>query len=77
MDIAQEYVKLKKRCVDELGMECILTMKKAPEQNGVAERMMRTIEEIIRCALRRGKLPNALWAEVAVTSAFCVNLVPA
>lgn len=55
-------------------MECTLTVKKTPEHNGIAERMIRTIAERVRCVLFEGNLPEELWAEAAVTSAFLREL---
>jgi GAG-pre-integrase domain len=74
-DGAKEYLKLKKHC-EALGMECFLTIKKTPEQNPVAERMIRTVSEKFRCALHHGNLPQELWAEGAVTAAYVINLLP-
>lgn len=68
-------MKLKKRCEEELGMECTLTIKKTPEQNGVAERMIRTICEKIRCTLHHEQLDQRLWAEAAIMSDNVVNLL--
>lgn len=76
MDNANEYLALKKRCEDELGMECTLTIKKTLEHNGIAERMNRTLAERTRCVLFEGNLPTQLWAEAAMTCAYCLNLLP-
>lgn len=47
-----------------------------PEQNGVAERMNRTLFEKIRCMLIDAELPKIFWAEAAATAAFLVNRTP-
>lgn len=47
-----------------------------PEQNGVAERMNRTLIEKVRCMLIDAKLHNRFWAEAAVTAAFLTNRTP-
>lgn len=47
-----------------------------PEQNGVAERMNRTLLEKARCMLFDAKLPMEFWAEAIVTAAFVVNRIP-
>ncbi|KAF2347659.1 Integrase catalytic core [Trinorchestia longiramus] len=48
------------------------TVPKTLEQNGVAERMNRTILEAVRAMLSDSKLPNTFWAE-AVSTAVCVK----
>lgn len=48
----------------------------APEQNGVAERINRTLVERIRCMLIDSGLDERFWAEAAVTAAYLTNLVP-
>lgn len=48
----------------------------SPEQNGVAERMNRTIIERVRCMLIDSGLDSRFWAEAAVTATFLINRVP-
>ncbi|POM58512.1 Rve domain containing hypothetical protein [Phytophthora palmivora] len=57
-------------------MDCSSSVKHTPEQNVVAERMIRTITERMRCMLVHFELPEELWAEAAVTATYCVNIVP-
>ncbi|OWZ10532.1 LOW QUALITY PROTEIN: hypothetical protein PHMEG_00016610 [Phytophthora megakarya] len=71
--ILNEQVKTQSK---NYGMECSLTVKHTPEKNGVAERMIRTVTERMRCRLVHFELPQELWAEAAVTAAFYVNIVP-
>ena len=52
------------------------TVPKTPQQNGVAERMNRTIEERIRCMLSHSKLPKFFWGEAMRTSIDLINLSP-
>lgn len=47
----------------------------SPSQNGVAERMNRTIVEMCRCMLTTGKMPEASWAEAVSTAAYIRNRV--
>lgn len=47
-----------------------------PQQNGMAERMNRTIMEKVRCMLIDAKLPLCFWAEAVTTAAFIVNRIP-
>ena len=52
------------------------TVPKSPKQNGVAERMNRTIEERIRCMLSHSKLLKSFWGEAMRTSIDLINLSP-
>ncbi|KAH9689185.1 hypothetical protein KPL70_015411 [Citrus sinensis] len=59
--------------------ECIqrqFTVAYTPQQNGVAERMNRTLTERIRAILRTAGLPNSFWAEAAKTACYIVNRSP-
>ena len=44
-----------------------------PQQNGLAERMNRTLLERVRCMLATAKLPKQFWAEVVTTTCYLVN----
>ena len=44
------------------GITHQLTVPKTPEQNGVAERMNRTLVESVRSMLADAKLPHKFWA---------------
>jgi phage-related tail protein len=50
-DNAKELLKLADICKNKYGMECSSSVKRTPEQNGVAERTIRTITEKMRCLL--------------------------
>ena len=52
------------------------TVVHTPQQNGVAERMNRTILEKVRCMLSHSKLPKSFWAEAASTACFVINRSP-
>lgn len=52
------------------------TVPKTPEQNGVAERMNRTIVEKVRCMLSHSKLPKPFWGEAMNTAVRLINLSP-
>lgn len=47
-----------------------------PEQNGVAERMNRTIIEKVRCMLIDAGLSKQYWAEAAATASYLINRIP-
>ena len=52
------------------------TVPKTSHQNGVAERMSKTIEERIRCTVSHSKLPKSFWEEAMRTSIKLINLSP-
>ena len=58
------------------GIKHQLTVPYTPEQNGVAERMNRTLVEMARCLMIEGNLPEMLWAELIHTSAYIRNICP-
>ena len=58
------------------GIKHELTVPKTPEQNGVAERMNRTLVETTRSMLFGAKLPQRFWAEALSTAVYLRNLSP-
>ena len=52
------------------------TVPKTPEQNGVAERLNRTIVETARCMLMESRLPRKFWAETVSTAVYLRNRSP-
>ena len=52
------------------------TVVSTPQQNGVAERMNRTIMEKVRCMLSNSGLPKDFWAEAVSTACYLVNRSP-
>ena len=52
------------------------TVPKTPEQNGVAERLNRTLVEMTRAMLIDSKLPHRFWAEALATAAYLRNRCP-
>ncbi|GMF15428.1 unnamed protein product [Phytophthora fragariaefolia] len=75
-DNAKEILKLGGICSKKYGMEYSTSVKHTPEQNGVAERMIRTLSERMRCMLNHFPLPQEMWAEAAITATYNVNIVP-
>ncbi|KAG8473150.1 hypothetical protein CXB51_035082 [Gossypium anomalum] len=53
-----------------------LIVRHTAQQNGVAERMNRTIMEKVRCMLSNANLPKSFWAEAASTACFLINQSP-
>ncbi|KAE8688623.1 hypothetical protein F3Y22_tig00110962pilonHSYRG00058 [Hibiscus syriacus] len=59
--------------------ECIkrqFTVVNTPQQNGVAERMNRTLLERTRAMLRDADLEKSFWAEAVNTACYLVNRAP-
>ena len=52
------------------------TVPGTPQQNGVAERMNRTILEKVRCMLSSSGLSKSFWAEAASTACHLINRSP-
>ncbi|KAH9678410.1 hypothetical protein KPL71_025698 [Citrus sinensis] len=52
------------------------TVIHTPQQNGLAERMNRTLMDKVRCMLLYSKLPKSLWAEALNTACYLVNRSP-
>lgn len=58
------------------GVRHELTVPKTPEQNGVAERMNRTLVESVRAMLADARLPHRFWAEALSTAVYLRNRSP-
>ena len=52
------------------------TISRTPEQNGVAERMNRTLVEAVRSMLSTSKLPHKFWGEALATAVYLRNRSP-
>ncbi|KAL1535775.1 Retrovirus-related Pol polyprotein from transposon TNT 1-94 [Salvia divinorum] len=65
----EEFCKLK-------GIKRHRTAPRNPQQNGVAERMNRTLLERVRCMLFASGLPKKFWAEDISTAAALINKCP-
>ncbi|GKA82111.1 retrovirus-related pol polyprotein from transposon TNT 1-94 [Tanacetum coccineum] len=53
-----------------------LTVAGTPQQNGLAERMNRTLLNKVRCLLIQSGLPDSFWVEATVTAAYLINRSP-
>ena len=60
------------------GIRHELTVPHSPQQNGVAERMNRTLMESAKTMIAHAKLPNFFWAEAeaVATAAYVRNRLP-
>ena len=70
-------------CNDEFNQFCLdhgidrhRTVRMTPQQNGVAERMNRTLLEKARCMLLSSGLPKGFWGEAIMTAAYLINRCP-
>jgi transposase InsO family protein len=74
MDCGKEFVneKLKTWC-NERGIEIRFTAPYSPSQNGVAERMNRTLVKLARAMINANELPEFLWEYVALHAAYLRN----
>jgi transposase InsO family protein len=58
------------------GITHEFTVPYTPQQNGVAERMMRTLVEAARTMLHASGLPSSFWGEAVTTAAYIRNRCP-
>lgn len=62
--------------LEKSGIRRERTVEYTPQQNGVAERMNRTLVEMARCVMLQADLPNGFWAEAISTAAYIRNRCP-
>ena len=70
-----DHHEFKKFCKDN-GIRMERTVRGTPQQNGVAERMNRTLNERARCMRLKCGLPKMHWADAVNTAAFLINRGP-
>jgi len=61
---------------EESGMEQRLTVARTPQQNGVSERMNRTLLDMARCLLLQSGLSRMFWADAVATACYIRNRCP-
>ena len=76
-DNGGEYtsIEFQQFCIEH-GIKRELTVPMAPEQNGKAERMNRTVIESTRAMLHHAKMPLKFWAEALNTAVYLRNRSP-
>ncbi|MCP3664820.1 MAG: DDE-type integrase/transposase/recombinase [Gammaproteobacteria bacterium] len=62
--------------LEQRGVRRELSVAEAKQQNGVAERMNRTLMERARAMLRASRLPKSFWAEAIATACYVRNRCP-
>lgn len=60
----------------KFGIKRHRTCSYTPQQNGVSERMNRTIMERVRCMLSESGMEEKFWAEAASTAVYLINRSP-
>lgn len=75
-DNGSEYVSHKFSAkLERLGVEHQQTVPYNPQQNGLIERLNRTLMELVRSMLHHKKLPKAFWAEAVNFAVYVRNKV--
>ncbi|CAH2090566.1 unnamed protein product [Euphydryas editha] len=76
-DNGREYLStdMKNYCI-ERGITYHLTVPRTPQQNGVSERMVRTITEKARSMLNGAKLEKVFWGDAVLTAVYLINITP-
>lgn len=64
-----------KSYLQDHGIQHQLTIAYTPQQNGVAERMNRTLMDCVRSLLQTAKLEKKFWAEALATAVYVRNRV--
>ncbi|CAL8169106.1 unnamed protein product [Prunus armeniaca] len=75
-DYRGEYMGVFRNYCRSNGIRHERFVPKTPQDNGIAERMNRTIIERIRTMLSHAKLPKSFWGEALMTAVDLINLSP-
>uniref|UniRef100_A0A0C9QD48 POLX_0 protein n=1 Tax=Fopius arisanus TaxID=64838 RepID=A0A0C9QD48_9HYME len=62
--------------LQSFGIERRVTVPRTPEQNGVAERMNRTLMDSARCLLIQSNMSSHFWADAVATASYLRNRSP-
>jgi len=58
------------------GIKRYFTIRETPQQNGMAERMNRTLLEKVRCMLSNAGISKSFWAKALAYTCHLVNRLP-
>ena len=58
------------------GIITRISCPQTPQQNGMAERMHRTLINIVRAMLIQANLPSIFWVEALMSAVYVLNRVP-
>ena len=76
-DNGREYLSNEmKEYFEKQGIQFEFTVPYTPQQNGVAERMNRTIAERARCMLLHANVSKNLWSEAVMAAVYVINRCP-
>ncbi len=75
-DNASEYKSLGALLQKDYGIQFEYTTAYTPEQNGVSERLNRSLISVARAMLLDAKLPIKFWGEAVVTASYLRNRTP-
>jgi transposase InsO family protein len=75
-DGGKEYEGYVMPVLEALGIEHHKTGPDSPQSNGTAERLNRTLDELVRAILYQANLPESFWAEAMSSAAFTLNYLP-
>src|SRR5579862_5767371 len=75
LDNAKEFLPLEKELAKE-GVKFEWTTPYTPEQNGVSERLNRTLVTLARAMLINARLPYKFWGEAVKTACYLRNRIP-
>jgi len=73
--IIEYFNKSLKQIFDDMGIKHERTNVDTPQMNGVAERINRTLLDLVRAMLKNAELPQRFWAETVVTACYIKNRV--
>lgn len=71
-----QNLRLFSRYLVECGINAQFTLLRTPQQNGVAERINRTLVDLVCYMLFGSSLPKFLWGEALKTATYVLNQVP-
>ncbi|GJS94229.1 ribonuclease H-like domain-containing protein [Tanacetum coccineum] len=58
------------------GIQFRFSCPRTSQQNGKSERMIRTINNVVRSLLFQARLPPEYWVEALLTTAYLLNIIP-